>query len=150
MRSTQKPWRIVAVVVALLTVAAGPAVFQGEPVAAVAEAERDLAVVDPAEVRIDAERLERLDAGMQAMVEDGKLAGIVTMLARHGKVAFVDTVGVENVDTGDPLTRDSIFAIFSMTKPIIRTAMMMLYEEGKWRLNDPVSRYIPEFADLKA
>ncbi len=149
MGSTLKPWRIVAVVVALLAVAAGPAGFQGEPVAVVAEAARDLAVVDPAEVGIDTKRLERLDAGMQAMVDDGKLAGIVTMLARHGKVAFVDIVGVKNVDTGDPLTRNSIFPIFSMTKPIIGTAMMMLYEEGKWRLNDPVSRYIPEFADLK-
>ncbi len=138
MGSTLKPWRIVAVVVTLLTVAA-----------CVAEPERDLAVVDPAEVGIDAERLERLDAGMQAMVDEGKLAGIVTILARHGKVAFVDTVGVKNVDTGDPLTRDSIFGIRSMTKPIIGTAMMMLYEEGKWRLNDRVSRYIPEFADLK-
>ncbi len=138
MGSTLKPWRIVAVVVTLLTVAA-----------CVAEPERDLAVVDPAEVGIDAERLERLDAGMQAMVDEGKLAGIVTILARHGKVAFVDTVGVKNVDTGDPLTRDSIFRIRSMTKPIVGTAMMMLYEEGKWRLNDRVSRYIPEFADLK-
>ncbi len=138
MGSTLKPWRIVAVVVTLLTVAA-----------CVAEPERDLAVVDPAEVGIDAKRLERLDAGMQAMVDEGKLAGIVTILARHGKVAFVDTVGVKNVDTGDPLTRDSIFGIRSMTKPIVGTAMMMLYEEGKWRLNDRVSRYIPEFADLK-
>ena len=88
MGSTLKPWRIVAVVVTLLTVAAWPAVFQGEPVAAVAEAERDLAVVDPAEVGIDAKRLECLDAGMQAMVDEGKLAGIMTILARHARGAI--------------------------------------------------------------
>ena len=108
----------------------------------------DLETAKPSNVGLSAERLARLDAGMQRMVDDGKLAGIVTILARHGKVVHVDTVGVKNVETGSALHRDSIFRIFSMTKPIVGAAMMMLYEEGKWRLNDPVSKYIPEFADL--
>ena len=86
---------------------------------------------------------------MQAMVDDGKLAGAVTLLARHGKIAFADVAGVQDIESGRPMARDSIFRIFSMTKPITGVAMMMLYEEGKWRLNDPVSRYIPELAGLK-
>ena len=108
----------------------------------------DLETAQPSDVGLSAERLARLDAGMQRMVDDGKLAGIVTILARRGKVVHVDTVGVKNVETGSALHRDSIFRIFSMTKPIVGAAMMMLYEEGKWRINDPVSKYIPEFADL--
>ena len=79
----------------------------------------------------------------------GPLAGVVTMLARHGKVAFVDVAGMQNIGTGAPMRRDSIFRIYSMSKPITGVAMMMLFEEGKWRLNDPVSKYIPAFADLK-
>ena len=108
-----------------------------------------LEMARPADVGLSAERLDRLDAGMQRMVDESKLAGIVTLLARHGKIVHVDTVGVANVDTGAPIERDSIFRIFSMTKPIIGAALMMLYEEGKWRLNDPVSRHIPAFQDLQ-
>ena len=119
----------------------------GDVAGAVGEA--DLATVDPAAVGLSAERLERLDDGLQGLVDDGKIAGVVALLARHGKIVFTDVAGVQNVDTGSPMGRDSIFRIFSMTKPITGVAMMMLYEEGKWRLNDPVERYIPEFADLK-
>ena len=117
--------------------------------AARAEAARDLAVADPASVGVSAKRLERLDAGMQAMVDDGKLAGVVTMLARHGKVVFTDTVGRLDAGKGDPVELDSIFRIFSMTKPVVGTALMMLHEEGRWQLDDPVSRFIPGFADLE-
>jgi CubicO group peptidase (beta-lactamase class C family) len=112
-------------------------------------AARDLSAAPPAEVGLSASRLERLAAGMQQMVDDGKLAGIVTMLARHGKVAFVNAVGVQDVDSETPMSSDTIFRIYSMTKPITGVAMMMLYEEGKWRLNDPISKFIPEFANLK-
>ena len=112
-------------------------------------AARDLGTAPPAEVGLSASRLERLAAGMQQMVDDGKLAGIVTMLARHGKVAFVNAVGVQDVDSETPMSSDTIFRIYSMTKPITGVAMMMLYEEGKWRLNDPISKFIPELANLK-
>ena len=112
-------------------------------------AEVDLDTVDPAAVGLSAERLERLDAGLQALVDDGRIAGVVALLARHGKIAFTDVAGAQDVESGRPMARDSIFRIFSMTKPITGVAMMMLYEEGKWRLNDPVARYVPEFADLK-
>ena len=109
----------------------------------------DLAEVDPVTVGLSAERLARLDAGLQGLVDDGKIAGVVALLARHGKIAFTDVAGVQDIESARPMARDSIFRIFSMTKPITGVAMMMLYEEGKWRLNDPVERYIPEFADLK-
>ena len=115
----------------------------GHPVA------RDLSHAEPAAVGLSAERLERLAAGMQRMVDDGQLAGIVTMLARRGQVALVDAVGVQDVETARPMSPDTIFRIWSMTKPVTGVALMMLYEEGKWRLNDPVSQYIPEFSDFK-
>ena len=135
---------------ALAALAGGGALFPAAPAAAApAEAARDLAVADPAAVGVSAERLERLDAGMQALVDDGKLAGLVTMLARHGKVVFTDTVGKLDVGKDDPVELDSIFRIFSMTKPVVGTALMMLHEEGRWQLDDPVSRFIPAFADLQ-
>ena len=110
---------------------------------------RDLGHADPAAVGLSAERLARLDAGMQRLVDEGKLAGVVTMLSRNGKVAFVDTVGVQDVESGAPMAADSIFLIYSMTKPITAAALMMLYEEGKWQIDEPVSNFIPELADLR-
>ena len=144
-------WRFAPLAAALVALVLVAATFSTQPV--VAERGRaaatDLETVDPADVGLSAARLERLDAGMQAMVDDDKLAGVVTLLARHGKIAFADVAGVQDVESGRPMARDSIFRIFSMTKPITGVAMMMLYEEGRWRLNDPVSRYIPELAGLQ-
>ncbi len=110
---------------------------------------RDLAVATPESVGVSTTRLKRLDAGMKGLVDDGKLAGIVTMLVRHGKTVHLGVHGKRDVSTAAPMTRDAIFRIYSMTKPVTGVAMMMLYEEGKWRLDDPVSRYIPAFATLK-
>jgi CubicO group peptidase (beta-lactamase class C family) len=103
----------------------------------------------PESVGISAERLTRLDAAMKHLVDDKQVAGLVTLVERHGKV--VDFTAVGKLDTAKPdaLQKDSIFRIYSMTKPVTGVAMMMLYEEGKWQLNDPVSRYIPEFSKLK-
>ena len=130
-------------------VVVGAYAFERAAIASAAELERDLEAADPAEVDASAEQLERLGADMRAFVEDGRLSGIVTMLARHGKLVFVDVAGKQDIDAGTPMARDSIFRIYSMTKPITGVAMMMLYEEGKWGLDDPASKYIPEFADLK-
>ena len=149
MRSNLKLWRCAPVIVALAAAVAWAGTASVEPVAAERAAALDLETVDPAEVGISVERLERLDAGMQRMVDEGKLAGVVTLLARHGKLVFADVVGKQNVETGVPMTRDSIFRIYSMSKPITGVALMMLYEEGAFRLNDPVSKYIPGFASLK-
>jgi CubicO group peptidase (beta-lactamase class C family) len=123
--------------------------FHVEPALAQRGHARDLGSVSPSEVGVSADRLQRLDAGLQALVDDGKVAGIVTMLARHGKVVFTDSAGKLDINKPDPAELDSVFQIFSMTKPVVGVAMMMLHEEGKWQLHDPVSNYIPAFAELK-
>jgi CubicO group peptidase (beta-lactamase class C family) len=110
---------------------------------------RDLAKAAPETVGLSSERLRRLDAGMQRFVDENRLAGVTTLLARRGKIINANAFGKKDVSKPDPIQRDSIFRIYSMTKPVTGVAMMMLYEEGKWRLDDPVSRYIPEFAKLQ-
>jgi CubicO group peptidase (beta-lactamase class C family) len=110
---------------------------------------RDLAAAPPQSVGLDPERVTRIDTFMKQWVDEGRLSSIVTMLNRHGKVVNVTAHGRKDIRNPDPIAADSIFRIYSMTKPITGVAMMMLYEEGKWRLNDPVSRYIPEFARLQ-
>jgi CubicO group peptidase (beta-lactamase class C family) len=92
--------------------------------------------------------LDALDKEMHALVDAQKLAGVSTLVARHGKVVHLDTYGAANATTNQPLKPDSIFRIASMTKPITGVAMMQLYEQGKWNLDDPVAKFIPEFADL--
>jgi CubicO group peptidase (beta-lactamase class C family) len=110
---------------------------------------RDLAMAPPESVGISAERLRRIDAAMARLVDEKQVAGLVTLLERHGKIVHFNAVGRQDVRKPDPVQKDSIFRIYSMTKPVTGVAMMMLYEEGKWRLDDPVSRYVPEFAKLK-
>ena len=103
----------------------------------------------PEQVGFSSERLQRLDAAMQQKVDEKQFAGIVTILARHGKVVEFKTYGKKDLATGAPMEKDTIFRIYSMTKPVTGAAMMMLYEEGKWQPDDPISKYIPEFANLK-
>ena len=103
----------------------------------------------PESVGFDSGRLRRLDDYMAQAVADGRVAGATTLLARHGKVVEFNTYGKASLATGEPMSRDEIFRIYSMTKPITGVAMMILFEEGKWRLDDPVTRFVPEFKDLK-
>ena len=103
----------------------------------------------PESVGMSSERLTRLHDGMQELVDDGRLAGITTMVSRRGKVVDFQTYGQRDIEAGDPMEEDAIFRIYSMSKPITGVALMTLYEEGKFRLSDPVQRYIPEFTDLK-
>jgi len=109
---------------------------------------RDLARVAPEAVGMSSDRLERLDSAMQGLVDDGLLAGITTMISRQGKIAHFGTFGHQNIEDGVEMSEDTIFRIYSMTKPITGVALMILYEEGKFRLSDPVHRYIPEFEGL--
>jgi CubicO group peptidase (beta-lactamase class C family) len=95
------------------------------------------------------ERLAHLRSGMKELVDQGRLAGVVTMVSRHGRVVEFDAAGKRDIAANAPMQKDSIFRIYSMSKPITGVAMMMLFEEGKWQLNDPVAKYIPEFAKLK-
>ena len=150
MKASLTRWRSLVFLFVLLTsVVVGTSACQSTSAAVDTALARDLGMVDPASVGVSAERLERLDAAMQAMVDDSKLAGVATMLARHGKVVFTDAVGKLDITKDAPVELDSIFRIYSMTKPVVGIAMMMLHEEGKWQLNDPVSKYIPAFRGLK-
>ncbi len=115
--------------------------------AAVVRAEDPL--VSPESVGFSADRLKAFQQTMRALVDDGKLAGVTTLVARHGKVVYVDAYGVQDLATKKPVARDTIFRLASMTKPIVGVAMMMLWEQGKWTLDDPVAKHIPEFAGLK-
>jgi CubicO group peptidase (beta-lactamase class C family) len=114
-----------------------------------AAAKLDLTPVKPESVGFSTERLERLHALMQKEVDEKQFSGIVTLLARHGKVVDYRAYGVRDLATGAPMTKDTIFRDFSMTKPVTGVAMMILYEQGKWLPSDPISKFIPEFANLK-
>lgn len=106
------------------------------------------ATVKPEAVGFSTERLERLNQAMNAEVNHKELAGAVTLLARHGKLIGIHTYGQQNIANSVAMQKNSIFRIFSMTKPITSTAMMILFEEGKWLPSDPIEKYIPEFKNL--
>jgi CubicO group peptidase (beta-lactamase class C family) len=107
------------------------------------------AAASPGSVGFSAERLKRLDAAMAQAVTDGRVAGMTTLLARHGKVVAFNTYGQASLADQRPMEKDAIFRIYSMTKPVTGVALMILFEEGRWRLDDPISKYVPELADLK-
>ncbi len=86
---------------------------------------------------------------MAKVVADGRVAGMSTLLARHGQVVSEKMYGVKSLATGAPMTRDTIFRLYSMSKPITGVAMMMLFEDGRWQLDDPITRFVPEFKALK-
>jgi len=100
-------------------------------------------------VGFSSERLARLHGLMQEMIDKKQEAGIVTLLARHGKVVDFRTYGQRDMEAGAPMSKDAIFRDFSMTKPVTGAAMMILYEEGKWLPSDPIAKFIPAFAHLK-
>jgi CubicO group peptidase (beta-lactamase class C family) len=103
----------------------------------------------PESVGFDSARLKMLDAAMAKVVADGRVAGMTTLLARHGKIVQFNTYGKTSLEAGKPMPKDEIFRIYSMSKPLTGVAMMILFEQGKWRLDDPVTRYVPEFKNLK-
>ena len=105
-------------------------------------------IVSPESVGFSSHRLRQVNERMQKYIDSGKLAGALTMLARRGQIFHFQPYGVSDLETGTPIERDTIFRIFSMTKPVTSVAAMMLYEEGHFSLDDPVSTFIPELADL--
>lgn len=142
-----------AVFVALLTggLAACAAVsdIQIEVGRAVEEpAASGLAEAPPARAGMSAERLRRITAMSRRYVDEGKLAGVVTLVARDGKIVHFEAVGQRGAADDRPMTKDALFRIFSMSKPITAVAAMMLYEEGAFALSDPVEKFVPELADL--
>ena len=108
-----------------------------------------MSTVSPEEVGFSSRRLERLSDLMQGYTDNDKLAGIVTMLARRGQVFHLEAFGHMDIREAKPMETDSIFRIYSMSKPITSAAVMMLYEEGHFHLDDPVSGFIPELDSLK-
>jgi CubicO group peptidase (beta-lactamase class C family) len=109
----------------------------------------DLSLHKPESVGFSSQRLERLHALMQQVVDQKQIPGIVTILARHGKVIDYRAYGMRDLGSGAPMTKDAIFRDFSMSKPVTGVAMMILYEQGKWLPADPIAKYIPDFARLK-
>ena len=103
----------------------------------------------PEEVGVSTEHLERIRPVMQGYVDDGRIAGILTVVARRGKIVHFETVGMRDVENNKPIEADTIFRIHSMSKPITSVAVMMLYEEGHFQLDTPVSDFIPEFKDME-
>ena len=103
----------------------------------------------PEAAGFDAERLAKLDSAMARVVADKKVAGMTTLLMRHGRIVDFKTYGKTTLAADRATARDDIFRVYSMSKPITGVAMMILFEEGQWRLDDPVTKFVPEFAHLK-
>ncbi len=145
-------WPLVLILfLAGLLAACNPALESSAPAVADAVVEEvpDLGMAAPEEAGMDSDRLSRLTGAMQGLVDEGRLAGVVTAVARHGKIVHFESAGWRDMEAGAPMTNDALFRIYSMTKPITGVALMMLYDEGKFRLSDPVERYIPELSDLQ-
>jgi len=105
--------------------------------------------VEPGAVGLDADRLARIDRHFQRYVDDGRLPGWLVSVARHGKIAHLSTAGHRDVESALPVELDTIWRIYSMTKPLTAVAALTLWEQGGFELKDPVSRYIPAFAETK-
>jgi CubicO group peptidase (beta-lactamase class C family) len=103
----------------------------------------------PGRVGMSEERLKKLDQVMQGYIDRNEVAGVVTLVARRGRVVHFNAMGQLDVENEVPMRHDAIFRIASMTKPIASIALMMLYEEGHFQLRDPVARWLPEFADMR-
>ena len=100
----------------------------------------------PEQLGLSSAGLDAVDAAVQAQIDAGVLAGAVTLSARHGEIARLRTMGLKDLASGEPLAEDTIFRIFSMTKPITGTAMMILHDEGLWSPEDPIAKHLPELA----
>ena len=110
---------------------------------------QDLPTAKPEAVGLSSDRLERIATVVQHDIDDKRIAGAVTLVVRHGKIAWFKAQGMSDREAAKTMPPDAMFRICSMTKPITSVAVMMLYEEGKFLLEDPVSKYLPEFKNPK-
>ena len=108
-----------------------------------------LPMTEPEKVGVSSKRLERIRPVMQGYVDNGNLPGFLTVVARKGKVVHFETIGMQDIENKKPIEAGTIFRIYSMSKPITSLAVMVLYEDGLIKLDDPVEKYIPEFRDMK-
>jgi CubicO group peptidase (beta-lactamase class C family) len=103
----------------------------------------------PEDVGLSSAGLDHVDAGLQELIDKGELAGAVTLVARHGRVARRSVLGLNNIEHRSRLATDTIFRIYSMTKPVTAVAMMILHDQGLWKPDDPIAKYLPAFADSR-
>ena len=103
----------------------------------------------PEEVGMSSERLQRINDVVRTYIDAGQISGAVTMVSRKGRIAHFEAQGLMDIDAKTPMRKDAIFRMASMSKPVTGVAILMLMEEGKLRLTDPVSQFIPEFKSLK-
>ena len=104
---------------------------------------------DPKDLGLCPERLERVDGWMRRLVDDGRLAGLSVSVMRRGQLAFARAHGLADLKRGTPFRLDTVARIYSMTKPLTSVAVMQLYEEGRFQLDDPVARFLPEFSAMR-
>ena len=109
---------------------------------------QSLPTADPLDVGLSPQRLERVAGQIQKHVDEGRMAGAVVLVSRKGKVAYFEAIGQRDREASAPMQKDSIFRIYSMTKPVTSLAVMMLFERGHFLLSDPVSQYLPELGGL--
>jgi CubicO group peptidase (beta-lactamase class C family) len=117
--------------------------------AAVLPAQQSMHTVAPESVGLSSPRLQEATDLLGRFVEERKIAGAVAAVSRRGKLTYLQASGVQDLQTRTPMSERSLFRIYSMTKPVTAVAVMMLHEEGRFRLEDPVSKYLPEFAKLR-
>ena len=103
----------------------------------------------PEDVGLSSERLARIGTWMRGWVDSGRLPGLLTMVMRRGEVVWLDTCGMADIARGRPVAEDTLYRFYSMTKPLTSTAIMMLYEEGRFQLDDPIARFLPAFRDMR-
>lgn len=130
---------IVAITLAALTATATTTLAWAKP----------LPTVKPEREGFSSQRLSRITDMTQRYVDEGKFAGVITMVSRRGKIVHFEVVGQKGADDPRPLEKDDLFRIYSMTKPITAAAIMQQYEQGKFQLTDPVSKYVPELKELQ-
>ena len=113
------------------------------------DAAQGLPTAIPEDVGVSTKRLKRIRSFLQGYYNSGEVSGFLTVVARRGKIVHFETIGMQDVENNKPVEPDTIFRIYSMSKPITSVAVMMLYEEGHFQLGTPVSRFIPEFKNMK-
>ena len=128
---------LTGLVMCMLALCSGPALAEGLPRA------------DPESVGLSSERLQRIDAAIARDLAEGRKVGAVVAVARHGKLAYLKAFGLANREREVPMRTDSMFRLYSETKPLVSVGLLMLYEEGRFSLSDPLEMYIPAFAGLR-
>ncbi len=122
--------------------------FLATSIVAVADKAPDLPTAEPEEVGMSSERIQRVKDVMKTFVDDGKVKGLLTAIMRDGKLVHFETYGMMDAEQGKPMQNDTLFRMYSMTKVVTGVAVMMLYEEGHFTLNEPISKFLPEFENM--